>query len=146
MVELIRVDGWSAATVSAIAARADVGRTTFYEHFDDREHLLQVCVDDLVSSFLAPGDDHGVARMAEHVLEVGPEMHNFVQLPQFRRALARATADAFGSSQPEWAGVVLGGGLLALTEHLPEMQTPPTPAELTQLMRALTESTSNRRR
>lgn len=37
---LILERGWDAATVQDICARADVGRSTFYVHFADKEDLL----------------------------------------------------------------------------------------------------------
>jgi AcrR family transcriptional regulator len=40
LVELILEKGYAAVTVGDIADRADVGRTTFYAHFTDKEDLL----------------------------------------------------------------------------------------------------------
>jgi AcrR family transcriptional regulator len=47
MVELILEKGLDSATVSEIAERADVGRSTFYAHYADKEDLLQGSVEAL---------------------------------------------------------------------------------------------------
>lgn len=41
MVELIREKGFEATTIAEIAERADVGRSTFYAHYADKEDLLK---------------------------------------------------------------------------------------------------------
>lgn len=41
MAELILEKGFEATNISEITARADVGRSTFYAHFADKEDLLQ---------------------------------------------------------------------------------------------------------
>jgi AcrR family transcriptional regulator len=40
IVALIRERGWDAITVQDVCERADVGRSTFYVHFADKEELL----------------------------------------------------------------------------------------------------------
>jgi AcrR family transcriptional regulator len=40
VVALIRERGWDAITVQDVCERADVGRSTFYVHFADKEELL----------------------------------------------------------------------------------------------------------
>jgi AcrR family transcriptional regulator len=40
VLELIRERGWDAITVQDVCERADVGRSTFYVHFADKEELL----------------------------------------------------------------------------------------------------------
>jgi AcrR family transcriptional regulator len=40
IIALIRERGWDAITVQDVCARADVGRSTFYAHFADKEELL----------------------------------------------------------------------------------------------------------
>jgi AcrR family transcriptional regulator len=40
IVELIQERGWDAITVQDVCERADVGRSTFYVHFADKEELL----------------------------------------------------------------------------------------------------------
>lgn len=40
IIELIDEHGWDAITVQDVCQRADVGRSTFYVHFADKEELL----------------------------------------------------------------------------------------------------------
>jgi AcrR family transcriptional regulator len=47
LIALILERGWDAVTVSDICARADVGRSTFYVHFADKENLLLSGLDHL---------------------------------------------------------------------------------------------------
>jgi len=47
MTELILERGFEATSVSEIADRANVGRSTFYAHYKDKEALLRGAVDDL---------------------------------------------------------------------------------------------------
>jgi AcrR family transcriptional regulator len=47
MIGLILERGWDAVSVQEICARADVGRSTFYMHFADKEDLLVGGFDDL---------------------------------------------------------------------------------------------------
>ena len=47
MIELILEQGFEATSVSQIAARADVGRSTFYAHYADKEDLLQGSLENL---------------------------------------------------------------------------------------------------
>jgi AcrR family transcriptional regulator len=48
MVEVCAADGYGAATVSAVIARARVSRKTFYEQFDDRESCFLAAYDAIV--------------------------------------------------------------------------------------------------
>ncbi len=52
LVELIAEKGFESISVAEIAERADVGRSTFYAHYADKEDLLQGSVDGL-RAFLA---------------------------------------------------------------------------------------------
>jgi AcrR family transcriptional regulator len=47
LIQLILEKGYSRITVQDILDRADVGRSTFYSHFRDREALLVACFDSL---------------------------------------------------------------------------------------------------
>lgn len=47
LIELIIERGYEATTVADIAERADVGRSTFYAHFADKEDLLRSGIDAL---------------------------------------------------------------------------------------------------
>jgi AcrR family transcriptional regulator len=47
LLELVKEKGFESLSVQEIAHRANVGRTTFYAHFDDKEELLLAGFDDL---------------------------------------------------------------------------------------------------
>lgn len=55
-VELVRENGTSAVSMSALAARAGVSRPTLYQHFPDLEHVLIAWVGGAVDRFLADLD------------------------------------------------------------------------------------------
>jgi len=117
--DVIRESGWSAATVSAITARADVGRTTFYEHFDDREHLLRDAIAEIVIAFQPPDQSTIDARsLAEHILEGAPEMQRFIEIPLFRNAAADVLVEALRPSTSEAAARFAAGGLLAIADQV----------------------------
>jgi len=74
--ELLLVRGWDRISVQHLCARANIGRSTFYMHFADKEALLRGTFDDLGKALRAQlaiaarGDTgcHGFARfMIEHV-------------------------------------------------------------------------------
>jgi len=50
LVALILEKGWDTVTVQDVCAKADVGRSTFYVHFADKEDLLLSGFDDLHAS------------------------------------------------------------------------------------------------
>lgn len=83
LIELIVEQGFEATTVSQITERADVGRSTFYAHYADKEDLLQGAVEtlrELLESAVAeaperPGVHPALAfclPMVEHAAEMQP--------------------------------------------------------------------------
>src|SRR5688572_21269164 len=74
LVELILERGWDEVSVQDVCERADVGRSTFYMHFADKEELLFSGFDDLrkeVRAQLAAQGDAGprVLGFARGLLE-----------------------------------------------------------------------------
>ncbi len=80
LIELIQEKGFDATTVQDIAKRAEVGRSTFYSHFSDKDDVFlnhfvgfmqsfgaQLCLDDESRSYRLP-----VAKIFEHVQEMRP--------------------------------------------------------------------------
>ncbi|WP_010274353.1 TetR/AcrR family transcriptional regulator [Paenibacillus senegalensis] len=59
LLDLIVEKGYEAVTVQDLSVRANIGRSTFYFHYEDKEKLLLDCIDQLLS-FLQeqkPGSD-----------------------------------------------------------------------------------------
>ncbi len=59
LLALLLERGWDAVTVQDVCERADVGRSTFYTHFADKEELLAGGLDDLKAGLrhsLAPAE------------------------------------------------------------------------------------------
>ncbi|WP_343032993.1 TetR/AcrR family transcriptional regulator [Chelativorans xinjiangense] len=80
LVELIPERGFAAITVEEICARANVGRSTFYTHYEDKEALRQATMEDHLQKIgRARGSQHEGDQafafslpMFEHALEFGP--------------------------------------------------------------------------
>src|SRR5262249_48157020 len=78
LLALIRERGWDAVTVQDVCARADVGRSTFYVHFADKEELLLSGFAELrqsLRSHLADGRRKRLGftfALLEHAEEHGP--------------------------------------------------------------------------
>jgi AcrR family transcriptional regulator len=91
---LIAEKGYNAVTVSDILEVADVGRSTFYAHFRDKEDVLLSGFDDIRSALSQspPGDESGVATAGEFL---GPVRSVFEHVGRYRQA---------------WKPLVLKGG------------------------------------
>ena len=57
LISLILEKGYDSVTIEEITDRADLGRTTFYLHFKDKEELLLQAVDSIAEDFLAKHSD-----------------------------------------------------------------------------------------
>ncbi|HLS39815.1 MAG TPA: helix-turn-helix domain-containing protein [Ornithinicoccus sp.] len=68
LLELIREKGFDRVTVQDIVERADVGRSTFYAHFRDKEDLLVHGLEELREAF-DPAQEHPPGSLAvfEHL-------------------------------------------------------------------------------
>jgi AcrR family transcriptional regulator len=80
LIELIPERGFAGITVEEICARADVGRSTFYTHYENKEALRRAAMEDHLQKI---GRAHGSEQkgerafafslpMFEHALEFGP--------------------------------------------------------------------------
>lgn len=76
LIELTTEQGYEHVTVQGIAERANVGRTTFYAHFRDKEELLEKSIEGMFAALheRPPGDapDEGLLptrALFEHVQE-----------------------------------------------------------------------------
>ena len=76
--DLLREESYAAITVQQIIDRADIGRTTFYAHFDTKDALLTSFCGDIFDHVFSedPGreathdfsGDHGTRAKATHIL------------------------------------------------------------------------------
>ena len=73
LISLILEKGYDSVTIEEITERADLGRTTFYLHFRDKEELLMHAIDNICDDFiqqhealLALVDSSKTARHALH--------------------------------------------------------------------------------
>lgn len=67
MVESLQEQSFDDLTVSGLATRADVGRTTFYDHFDGKAQLLDAVIDELFGNF-SDATSFQVDQFVEHVM------------------------------------------------------------------------------
>jgi AcrR family transcriptional regulator len=159
IIALILERGWDDVTVQDVCARADVGRSTFYVHFADKEELLLSGFDDLERALRAPagtGPAHqkkvlGFALgLLEHAQEyrrlvralVGKRSGQAVQkrLRQLVTELVRDELSAHASAGPLLDAAVLyvSGGFLQLGAHWLDSKDPVPAAELEALAGRLT--------
>jgi AcrR family transcriptional regulator len=75
LIALMLEKGYDAVTVADIIDRADIGRSTFYTHYTDKQHVLYASLDQLAAFLRAHGDVSGgrlfgfSLAMFEHVHE-----------------------------------------------------------------------------
>ena len=161
LIALILERGWEEVTVQDVCDRADVGRSTFYTHFTDRENLLVGGFDDLRKALrgplaVAPGDERPLAfvgGLVQHAHEnqrvfravVGKRSGQVVQR-RFRQLvveLVREDLQALAASKakgpPAEATVrYVAGALLELLTWWIDVKSGLSPAELTRLFEELT--------
>jgi len=67
-VELLMEVGYDAVAMTAVAERADVGRSTLYEHFRTKDELLEASLAGVIRVLAAdPPDPAAMLRLIEHV-------------------------------------------------------------------------------
>jgi AcrR family transcriptional regulator len=123
LIALITERGWDNVSVQDVCERADVGRSTFYTHFADREELLLGGFDDLRKMLRAPkgrskdGTLPFVRGLIEHV-------HGHSQL--FRAIIGKRAGHSIekrfrqtvmGLVREELIESGLGGRALDVTSH-----------------------------
>lgn len=110
LVNLILERGWDAVTVLDVCHEADVGRSTFYAHFGDKEDLLVSGFDDLHQTMRTirgvPGEFAFVEPLIAHAREnlklfravVGKRSGQAVQR-RFREVVMRLVESELGRSR-----------------------------------------------
>jgi AcrR family transcriptional regulator len=127
LVGLAREKPYDAIAVKEILDRADVGRSTFYDHFGDKDDLLESGIQDMIRAAResAPSRDP-VERIVAfslavlghingHRQSVGPQMVRSSQ-HAFHRRLEVALADWIGTDVS--AALVRSGSLRAVSPEL----------------------------
>jgi AcrR family transcriptional regulator len=150
LVALILERGWEGFSVQDLCERADVGRSTFYIHFADKEELLGWGFDDLRDGLLGlQASEGGPARplrfsrgLIEHACEHRPlfralvgHQSGTVVLRRFSalvRELVREDLSALLPAGPRRDATIafVAGAFLELLSWSLELRSPPTPAEV----------------
>jgi AcrR family transcriptional regulator len=86
LIELISERGYDAITIQHIVDRANVGRTTFYLHYNSKEELFVSCHESIVSRFRI-GPLHPLSREELLSLEAPPGMTSAYRHLEEARAL-----------------------------------------------------------
>lgn len=159
LIALISERGWDRVSVQDICDRADVGRSTFYTHFTDKEELLVGGLSDLggllrrasAASVPAGGQPLGFARgLIDHVHEnqrlfravIGKHSGHVVQ-KRFRELVLSLVKEELAdrvlvaASRDPTASYIAGGFLELLTWWL-KARTPLPPSEIEALLTRLT--------
>jgi AcrR family transcriptional regulator len=159
-VALVVERGWDAVSVQDVCERADVGRSTFYTHFADKEELVAGGLDDLRRALRAArgapgaGADGGelfafLPGLLEHAHEhralfraiVGRRGGQLIQA-RFRELVLRLVREDLEARPPGAlpvgaAAAAVAGALLELMTWWLSVREPMPPVELERLARRL---------
>lgn len=162
LIELMQECGYDAITIQDIVDRANVGRTTFYLHYHDKDDLFMSCHDAIVSEFavgshvprsradlLSPNAPTGMIAAIEH-LETArallyPILHGkdgHLLLRRIRAGIAQdleaslraAFVEAESSIPIDLLATYLAGAQIALVHWWMEKRQPHTPEALAQVL------------
>jgi AcrR family transcriptional regulator len=157
MVELIREKPFDSITVQDVLDRAQVGRSTFYVHYRNKDDLFASDLDeflDLMATMLVRRADASdrVAPVRELFAHAADELrlytalvasgriHDFLELGQehFARAIGRRLAElprarGLAAQQRATAAQALAGALLALLKWWIDRGMPGSPAHMDDL-------------
>lgn len=151
LITLVLERGWEDVSVQDICERADVGRSTFYSHFGDKEALLTSGFELLRAELEAHvGQEGGAGRLsfAEPLLVhchenrrifralVGQRSAQVVQR-KFRALLVELVKDDLGPDTPELTAHFVAGALLELVAWWLDARSPMTPEQLAARFRDL---------
>ncbi|MGW4245556.1 TetR/AcrR family transcriptional regulator [Nocardia sp. NPDC004722] len=94
MVECVEAKGYSATTLSDIVARARVSRSTFYEHFSNKEHCFVEAV--------RTGSDIIAARIVEELAQLPTDAGAYARIESIVVTFCETVA-----SEPDFARLML---------------------------------------
>jgi AcrR family transcriptional regulator len=96
-VELLMAQGYDAVAMTAVAERADLGRSTLYEHFRTKDELLAASLDWPLRVLAAdPPDAAALLHLIEHVREQSHAVRVMLEQP-LRSRIARMLAARIGA-------------------------------------------------
>lgn len=128
-VELLLEHGYEAVSVTQVADRADVGRSTLYEHFRTKDDLLRASLQApfraLATALDPAGEARAVTGFLEHIRAHAVIARLLLAQPM-RSRIARVLAAEIGAALPpgrlpapiaELRAIALAEGQLALVER-----------------------------
>ena len=160
LLALVQENGWDAITVQDVCDRADVGRSTFYIHFGDKEDLLLSGFEDLRGALRAqvraqpPDRRRPLAfslAMIEHARDsrqlfralIGKNSGRAAEKHFLRLVMELIREDlgltGAGEGQKEAAVRYLAGGFLELVRWWLDSRNPLPPGDLDELFHRLAE-------
>ncbi len=132
LMALIVEKGYEAITVQDILDRADVGRSTFYAHYRDKDELLLSCFEHLRTLF----EQQQQALFAARRTGKDPEVHFILELFRHTRQHHKLYKAIAGKQSGEMILKYLHRDLYTmligpLTELIRNKKSPPVPIEIT---------------
>lgn len=165
LIELIREHGYDSITIQDIVDRANLGRTTFYLHYNSKDELFISCHEVIISEFhigplhplsreelLSPEAPQGMTYAYRHLEDVRPLLYSIFQGKDSLMILRRirdknaqeietnlqAAFDEAESSIPfDLLANYLAGAQIALTHWWLEKRQPHTLQNLAQMFHRL---------
>lgn len=156
LISLIAEQGWDDVGVQAICDRANIGRSTFYTHFGDKEDLLVSGFDDLRAMLVAlrpPTRPKHVARtfsapLLQHAYEnrmlfraLAGKRSGLVVQRHFRKLVVDLTMLEFADTyagEPTFVVRYLAGAFFELVSAWLDAQEPQPPGDLDVVFQQLT--------
>jgi AcrR family transcriptional regulator len=165
LIDLIREQGYAAITIQDIVDHANVGRTTFYLHYNSKDDLFLSCHEAIVSAFhfgplsrlsredlLSPEVRPEMISAYQHLVDMRAVLYPIFQgkdsLLILRRMRNRSAQEIEASLRAAFAGAdsaipfdmlasYLAGAQLALVQWWLEKRQPYTPEHLAQAFHRL---------
>jgi AcrR family transcriptional regulator len=167
LIDLIGERGYDAITIQDIVDRANVGRTTFYLHYNSKDDLFMSCHEAIVSEFhsgplyphplsreelLSPSPPAGMTRAYRHLDEARARLYPIFQgkdgplilrrirdwsAQEIEANLRAAFAEAESTIPLDVLANYLAGAQIALVQWWLEKRRPHTPEQVGQTFQRL---------